>query len=172
MRVFIGIQLPNNLQKKVISWQKIYQQTFNPSGIRFIQGKNLHVTIIPPWYIDNAEETIRLLGNKKLGLSFTLLFERIIFMPSERSKFTWLYGPVPEHLVALRQHISEVLQRPLEKRKYALHTTVARMEKDASVIPIEENIHWLVPIKRFSLFQSHISSQGAEYEVIREFSLE
>lgn len=172
MRIFIGIQLPFRLQNKIILWQKNYQKTLSPSGMRFIKPENLHVTIVPPWLVGTREETIHLLEQQTLGSAFTMQFDTIRFMPSDRPKFVWVYGSTPENLLQLRQNIAMVLQRPLEKRKYALHTTIARMQDKAAFVPVTEHIHWSISIKKFALFQSHLSSQGAEYEVVKEFELQ
>jgi 2'-5' RNA ligase len=46
------------------------------------------------------------------------------------------------------------------------------MQDKAVFVPVTENIRWSISIKRFALFQSHLTSQEAEYEVIKEFALQ
>lgn len=171
MRIFIGIQLPPYLQRKVLQWHEKYQKTFYPFGIRWITPENLHITILPPWYVEDVSEIVAFLKQKIHGSRFAIYFESIRFMPQERPKFVWTFGQPPEALLALRQNISQALSRPLEKRKYMLHTTIGRMQKDATFTPFTEDIHWAIHIEKFTLFQSHFSSQGAEYTSIHEFSL-
>jgi hypothetical protein len=39
------------LQKKILTWEKILK----PLPVRWILGKNMHITLIPPWYATEAE---------------------------------------------------------------------------------------------------------------------
>ena len=171
MRVFIGIQLTKKLQRKITSWQEKYQQTFVISGVRFIEQENLHITLLPPWNVGNPEEIVSMLEKEKFAGQFDLLFTKIVTKPLRHTQYIWIYGSTSEMLQNLRLQLAAMLHRPLEKREYLLHTTIARIQKHAKYIPVEESINWKMKVKSFVLFASHLSSQGAEYEVIKEFAL-
>ena len=54
-RVFVAIQISRVLQKQIVHWENtvLANQTLSNNAlhtIRFLKGKNLHVTLIPPWY--------------------------------------------------------------------------------------------------------------------------
>lgn len=139
--------------------------------MRFIERQNLHITLVPPWHVDDTKDIVEVLDQGILGKIFDITFEKILFMPPEKSKYVWIFGSTPEELGGLRLNITQALGRTIEKRKYALHTTIARMKKDAQFVPVEEMIQWSMAVNSFSLFRSFLSPNGADYEEIKKFSL-
>lgn len=57
-RLFIAITLSEELQKEILAWEVLWQKRLD-SRIRWLAGKNLHLTLVPPWYEENVGETVR-----------------------------------------------------------------------------------------------------------------
>ncbi len=172
MRVFVGIQLSKELQEKIGEWQEKYKNIYPPEGIRWTDKKNLHVTLLPPWEEKNVEELIKKLQEKPLPLSsFTLVFTTILFMPPRKSKYIWARGETPESLLKLRDNIAKLVGREVEKRPFTVHATIARLNKDAQVTPVIDEIDSHMLVDSFALFQSQRLSVGADYKVLATFPL-
>ncbi len=170
--MFVGIPLPSELQDKIEKWQKNYQNRFSPEGIRWMKKGNLHITLLPPWEETDISKIInKLQHNIDARESFFVNFQNILFIPKGKAKYLWVTGEAPKELLQLREAIATHMQKTVEQRPFRLHTTIARLNKTATVTDIEENVDWQFSVHSFALLQSQLLSTGAEYKVLATFPL-
>ena len=168
-RVFVGFALSDGLQKKVFSLQKKYEAI----PIRWTERKNLHITLIPPWYTSNINSVVSLL--KKVGgiRNVTVVFGKVELGPTNRPRLIWAEGLVPDEVLNLKTKIQKALKKPNEKRKFTLHLTLARFRPENFItFPIkrlEERVFWKQTLNSFCLYEVHLKRSGAEYEKVAEF---
>lgn len=162
------------LQSEIISWA----EDFKPLPVRWLQGKNLHITLVPPWYEEKVEKISSVLESAIHGVAkpFEISFSRVAYGPNPRSpRLIWAEGVTSQQLLALKDHVERVLGIKPEHRPFQLHLTLARFRpEDFSQFPIKhlnEKVSWKDTVQSVALVESHLSSEGADYEVISEVLL-
>jgi 2'-5' RNA ligase len=87
----------------------------------------------------------------------------------------WAAGPAGPEIEDLRSKILDLVDQEQENRPFKLHSTLARFRpEDFSKFPIKElneQVNWRQTVDHIALYESHLSSQGAEYEVIEKIRL-
>ncbi|MBI5732093.1 MAG: RNA 2',3'-cyclic phosphodiesterase [Candidatus Magasanikbacteria bacterium] len=168
-RIFVALKISQRLGEKISDWEK----GFPALPVRWLAPRNLHITLIPPWYEDDWEGVSRKL--KKLeGLfkeEMRLRFEEVAFGPDFRNpRLIWAKGETPETLLKLKKALEDVLNRKAEKRPFRLHLTLARFRpEEFEFFPrrrLAEKICWQEKVVSFTLMESHLSPRGAEYEAL------
>lgn len=174
-RIFVALPISKRLQEEILRWEK----KFSNLRVRWLLGKNLHITLIPPWYGDeeNLNFTIEKVGEtvKKFNL-FKIVFEEVSYGLNPRSpRLIWAAGKAPKEILKLKNNLEEFLNYKSEYRDWILHLTLARFnESDFYKFPIKklkEKIFWEDEIKSVVLMESRLSRAGADYEVLKEFKL-
>lgn len=168
--------MSEKLQREIIEWEK----QFSDLPVRWLVGKNLHITLVPPWYEENLEKIEKLLKQVKSSGSIDLKFERVTFGPDpRRPRLIWAEGEVPPKLLALQQKLQEILEKEPEngfdrlttKRPLTLHLTLARFRPESfssfEIQELKERIDWREEASRVALFNSMLSREGANYQIIR-----
>lgn len=174
--------LSERLQGEIESWRAKYGHL----PVRWLVGKNLHITLVPPWYEEDIQGVIDKLNRAGEGFApFDVLFEKVEFGPDPRQpRLIWAEGEAPKELIELRQRVEDALmQEPAallggprrEKRPFRLHLTLARFRPETfSSFPVkklEEEISWRDRVNSFVLMEAHLSREGADYEILEEFPL-
>lgn len=143
-----------------------------------VTGKDeLHITLTPPWYTNDAEEELqRLIGVERVP-PFEVIFDQISYGPDpHKPRLVWATGRAPEDLCNLKDEIDKRLGRKKEKRNYLLHTTLGRFSTEEymqfKVKNLKQKINWRVKINSFQMLESHLFPTGAKYEVLAEFNLD
>lgn len=170
-RIFIAISISPKLQQEILAWEKAYRQL----PVRWLAGKNLHITLIPPWYTDNVESVIEKLRNLEMK-TFHIEFDRVTYGPdSKRPRLIWAEGKAFKEILELKSCLEKILNKKPEKRQFTLHLTVARFHPETfSSFPakqLDERVLWQEKIKSFVLMESYLSREGADYEVLYKFTL-
>lgn len=173
-RIFIAIGASEELQRKIKTWR----EKSSLKGPRWLEGKNLHITLIPPWYEDEAglERIKKLLLDFEMPKSFEAHFQKITYGPDlKRPRLIWLEGEAPRELVELKNNLEKILDKRPEKRPLKLHLTIARFRPENfssfSIKKLDEKINWREKISSVVLMESKLSSAGADYEIIFEKKL-
>jgi len=172
-RLFVALLTAPTLQKEILGWQ----ERFANLPVRWLAGKNLHITLVPPWYEQDDASVIakleKLRGKQK---PFALRFEKVTFGPDPRQpRLVWAEGQTPRELIELKTDIGKALAQKSDSRQFLLHLTLARFRPENFLsFPIKklnEKVSWREEIKSFVLMESHLSSQGADYETLAEMVL-
>lgn len=170
-RVFVAVTLPRSARDEVAAWQARYRQL----PVRWISGENLHVTLVPPWYTDDAKAVRETLG-MVVGRRFTLNFRNVSYGPDSRApRLIWAEGETPPELPNLKAAVERYADRDHDARPYAMHMTLARFRpEEFSSFPVKviaDRVQWSFPAETFALMESHLAPEGAEYRVLEEFKL-
>lgn len=183
-RLFVAIPISEGLQNQALNFRKNYKNL----PVRWLSGKNLHITLIPPWYTHDIASVKEKLESLKGKMSaFNVKFENISFGPSlSEPRLIWASGKTPPQIIELK-NLSEkalgeknlgekALNRQPENRPFILHLTLARFRpEDFQKFPIkslDEKIDWVENINSIVLMESHLSQKGADYEILQKICIE
>lgn len=167
-RVFLGIEPSFLLKRKILS----FEQKYLDFPVRWIKEKNLHVTVVPPWYEEDiasvAEQLRQLQGRIK---PFTLEFRRVTFGPTRHiPRLIWAEAGTSKQLLSLKRETEELLQKMPEKRPFLTHLTLARFPREKlAALPVQslqEDIFWEETVEALSLFEAKLYRTGAEYDIL------
>ena len=172
-RIFVAIGIPNDLQEEILRWEKLHEKL----PVRWLSGKNLHITLVPPWH----EEDIKTVAEKLTAVHsavspFELAFNEVAYGPDARQpRLIWAEGKTPKELPALKATLEHALEQKPENRLFRLHLTLARFRTETfSSFPVKqlnEKISWRDTAHSFILMESHLAPGGADYEILQEFAL-
>ncbi len=209
MRIFIAIPISKNLQDEIARYRGFYPDL----PARWLEGKNLHLTLIPPWEVAvgdsrfqreeniiEIEKKIRLLENK-LG-EFEMKFDNVSFGPNrfnppsagrsqpaarQSPRLIWATGQVPhpctrqgckgegQKIIELKKSLERVLNKKSERDEFLLHLTIARFRpEDFKKFPVKEindKVVWKDIAEEFVIMKSNLSPKGADYEILKRFTL-
>jgi 2'-5' RNA ligase len=205
-RVFVGIPIAKELGEEVLRWRNItplpplprLRRTSNPplargeinknsppyeggdrGGLRWLSPKNLHVTLVPPWYQDDIQDVIDRL-QKVHGQPFAISFNQITFGPNPKApRLIWAKGKASAELSDLKLSVEQILNTAINDGRHLLqyqpHITLARFRAEDfgkfKARHLDEKISWHQKVESFALYESHLSPQGADYEILAEFKL-
>lgn len=156
--------------KEKISLEKVAEE--NPF-VRPIEAKNLHITLIPPWYEQNLEDLVKEFKDIKLNKKpFKISFSSIELGPHrKRPRFIWIKGDFSAEMDNLKVELEKIFEAKGSRRKFTPHVTIARFPKNT----LMENrkfksrkIKWEEKINAIFLVESKLSREGAEYTVLTE----
>jgi 2'-5' RNA ligase len=151
-------------------------ETLPELPIRFLKGKNIHITVVPPWETDRVREVeVALQELRGQYKSFSLQFEDISLGPNPFSpRLLWATGVESHPLHALKEGIEQVLHYKPD-RSFHMHLTLGRFrEADKGKFPsglFPQKVSWQVPVSSFVLMESQRLHDGAEYDVLYEVPL-
>jgi RNA 2',3'-cyclic 3'-phosphodiesterase len=172
-RIFIGIRASFALRQKIEEWQGAHTRF----PVRWVPTRNLHITLIPPWY--EAEEDIpRIVATlqsipvpmQPMSISFT----HVDYGPRlSHPSLIWLTGQAPAEITQLNQLLGEKFAPNPSNKKWLPHITIARFRPNGfPSFPedaIDEYVEWDAKPEALTLFESRLSSEGSEYNTIVEF---
>lgn len=172
-RVFVAVGISNKLRNEISAWQKSYQDL----PVRWVKPNNLHITLIPPWYVTKVDGlNSHLKSCKNTVEPFTITFTELTFGPNpKKPRLIWANGEVPLEIITLKSKLEEVLQKKSEKRAFVTHLTIARFkEKDYLKFPVKSlnaKVLWEEKVSSFLLMESHLRRGGASYEILTDIKL-
>lgn len=168
MRVFIGIKAPDEIRIQIRKWQEKHKDL----PVRFIESRNLHLTLAPPWYENNIRKLVKNLQKFAFPKAFEVSFNEISIGPLFRPRLIWITGPQQSNFTKLQKDLARLLKRPSEKHSTP-HITIARFKKhDTLLIPeVNEAIEFKFEFSEITLFESKLSPLGANYFPLEHFKL-
>lgn len=178
-RIFIAIPISQKLRNKVFDWQKKFQPDFGKSNkiIRWLPEKNLHITLIPPWDEENPKKIAESLDKISGKFSpFEIRFDKINYGPDPiRPRLIWAWGRNPRMLSELKSKLENIPETPRGKRPFTLHLTLARFNPEDfnsfALKKLNEKVDWHETVDSIVLIESHLSSYGADYKILKKISL-
>jgi 2'-5' RNA ligase len=172
-RIFVALPISWEIQEEVKNWRSKYERL----PVRWLAGKNLHITLVPPWYETDIPKVIAKLETAGKGISpFYVLFQKVEFGPDpRRPRLIWAEGEAPKEIENLKLKIENSLGRAPETRPWRLHLTLARFPSETfSSFPVKrlkEKVFWRDKVNSFVLMEAHLFREGADYEIVKEFTL-
>lgn len=170
-RIFVALPISDALQEEIVRWE----QRFQKLPVRWLLGKNLHITLVPPWYEENVEGVIQKLSSVIMeDKHCSLDFSRVAYGATSREpRLIWAEGGAPSQLLTLKERIESALGVEPERRSFKLHLTLARFRPETfSSFPLKElneSVAWHQSCDSFVLMESHLSRAGADYEILKSF---
>ena len=173
-RVFVGIPLSDELRIEISSWRRPYECL----PVRWIDERNLHITLVPPWYEGNiAGATMKLERLRGAIRPFDISFEAVSWGPDpRRPRLVWATGSTPPELISLKRRVDELYPEHVELgRPFTLHATLARVREEESRSMLRQAFQmprgWNTAVQSIVLYESKLLRGGAEYEILAEVEL-
>ena len=175
-RLFVGLDLPADVKQRLTLIQG------GVPGARWLVADTFHLTLRFVGEVDGG--VARDIDTALSRISVPALEVRLAgvgqFGSRGRPGMLWAGVPRTEALTRLRDKVERAVQTAglePEERKFSPHVTLARLR---SADP-DRVRSWLgehaafeagpIPVDRFTLFRSHLGSEGAFYEVVEEYAL-
>lgn len=169
----MGIPLGDEVKNEIEEWGK----THKDFPVRWLEKKNLHITIVAPWKehdIPAVLEKLEALKGKFSGIH--LEFKEVSFGPNERSpRLIWAFGEIPAALKDLARETHAILGQPMLDRDFLLHTTLARFRPEEfsnfKIKKLKEKVNWKMKAEKLVLFKSKLRAIGADYIPLGEVEI-
>lgn len=180
MRVFLAIELPKGLKKKIFTFS---QEIAKDYDIKLVEEKNLHLTLLFLGKI-SEEQKRRIkegLGGLGEARKIVLKLGKVEIFPDKKfPRGVWIkVEGEKEKLFALYKKIIDLLLKAgirLEKKqmRFSPHITLGRIRKGKKLEGLEKSEgleEQEFNVEKVTFFQSQLSSQGPEYIKIGEFEV-
>lgn len=173
-RLFVGAPVEREMRDRINAWQNIYASNF--PGARLMKTETLHVTIVPPWYDEKTDDSLKKIKQVASKTKpFNIEFNKLSFGPQRgKRRLIWLEddGNVP--YLELQKKLLEVLDIRTRK-KFIPHITIARFTRETydkfkkNILP--QKVMWSMPVEKIILYKSKLKKTGALYEPLEEIWL-
>ena len=170
MRVFIGVDLPDKIRKKL---EEIQSQLGNSADIRFVKPDKMHLTLkflgeITSIKVERVKERLKSVSFKNFELNLTKLG---VFPNDNFIKVTWV-GLKPERKIKkLQENIQDNLRDmfSLDKR-FKAHLTLGRVnfvkDKELFLKKLNDiNVEGEFVVNNFKLIKSEVVNGNREYKI-------
>jgi len=172
-RVFIAINLPEDIKKKLADFQKKWPEL----PIRWTKSRNIHITLDFIGYIDNDELLDICKITKEVASrhsSFSVNLTKICYGPTDKKppRMIWAVGEKSEEFASLKDDLDKTLSIS-EKREFFPHITLGRIRRwewqriEPEERPeVSEEINLGFSINSIEVMESELKRGGAEYTIL------
>jgi 2'-5' RNA ligase len=180
MRVFIAIEIPNEIRKALGDVQRALRPL--TSNAKWVAPESIHITL--KFVGETPEKRLEDIDTALTGLSwkpFTITVHGVGFFPGTRSPRVFWAGMEAPTMEGLSEQLDTRMERlgfEKEKRAFRPHITLARAKNtriDASLVSAaakyEDHDFGSFAVDRVFLFKSTLKPSGAVYEKLKEFLL-
>jgi 2'-5' RNA ligase len=176
LRLFVAIPLPEDVTGELL------RICSGIPGARWLDTSAFHVTLRFIGEVDGgaAEDVFQALSRLR-SPAFPMLISGVgCFESGGKVRALWAGVEKNDLLVRIRDKVDVAVTRaglPAERRKFKPHITLARFRNGASqrIGPYLERYNGLqvgpVWVSQFTLFRSHLGSDGAHYERLADYDL-
>lgn len=187
MRVFIAVELPENVKAKVAKIQDKIKKLDNVNRIKWVSPDSLHITLKFLGEIEKERLKDVFEAAEKTSCNFSCFSVNIqgmgIFPESGTPRVLWV--GIEEGSLELLQ-IVQKLETDLfekgfarEKKDWKPHITIGRVKQInnkqliKNLVSREKNMEGAkVKVEKISVMQSRLTPQGAIYTPLKRFSLQ
>jgi len=184
-RIFIAINLPENVKKKLAECEDKWPEL----PVRWTKKENLHITLMFLGYLSEEELMEVINVTKDVGsrhASFTISLRKIIYGPPKKMppRMVWIEGEKSEELGKLQNDLdnslltSTIKGSESENRPYAPHITLGRIKTwefrkmETEERPeINEEINLNFEVDSIEVMESQLKRGGPEYTVLESWRL-
>lgn len=180
-RIFIAINLPDDIKKKLIDFQKKW--AYLP--MRWTKPENIHITLVFIGYATNEQVAeIRRVAREiaKKRQQFIVQFKKICLgPPGQPSRMIWLEGEKSKELADLKNNLENVLldsknsgYNHRETREFHPHITLGRFkypQSRAAAPKIDTEFSESFVVKSVEVMESVLKRSGAEYAALESVDL-
>ena len=180
MRVFIAVDLPNELRKEFADLERQLKPSTDTA--RWVAPESIHITLkfigeVPEKQAEDIDAALAGLTWKP----FTVTVRGVGFFPGNRSPRVFWAGMEAPTMQKLAEELDSRMERlgfEKEKRAFRPHITLARARDtriDASLVAASaeyaEHDFGSFTVDRIFLFKSTLKPTGAVYERLKEYPL-
>lgn len=184
-RIFIAINLPEDVKKKLIDCQKKWPEF----PIRWTKKENLHITLIFLGYIPDEELLEICKITKEISLRnqpFLINLNKICYGPPKKMppRMIWVEGEKSREFTVLKDDIekslvtSERVNFSPENRVFSPHITLGRIRvwEFRQIEPeerpeVDEDIDLNFEVNSIEVMESQLKRGGVEYTILESASL-
>lgn len=181
-RLFIAINLPENVKKNVFNGVTQLESFFLDKKVRFLDEKNLHITLVFLGYQEDTALSGILSAMKGVVKEFNApkveLNSDFAYVPEKNPRMIWLRGSknTSENLSKIKDFLEEKLidnkiHFKVENRIFNTHITICRfanfMRGDLPELSFNLGKDLVFEAATLDLMESHLSKSGAEYELLQ-----
>jgi len=189
-RVFVAINLPENIRRKLTDYQKKIEELFTlhrseASGagpVQWTKPNNIHITLVFLGYVRDEEllEICRI--TKEVAVrhnSFEVDLTKICYGPTDKKppRMVWAKGERSEEFASLKEDLDKCLGVS-EKREFSPHITLGRIRRwdwqriEPEESPeIEEEIGLSFSVTSIEVMESMLKRGGPEYIILESANL-
>ena len=180
MRAFVAIELPQELKSELGKWQKKLKEMARRA--RWVRPEGVHLTLkfLGEISREKVESVQRSLVRLPRLVPFPAKVEGFGFFPNaQRPRVFWAGVEVGPELAALAAEVERCLESagfPREPRPFQPHLTLARFSPSRPQDLLRQEVCRLAgamigtfTVESIYLFESKLSSQGAEYLKVARF---
>jgi 2'-5' RNA ligase len=182
-RLFVGLGLDDATRARIAAGLPLEASAqSNVPGLRWLRPDNWHLTLQFLGRVqDDAVAGVRLACEQAARATAPFVIELAgagAFASPRRARVIWIgVRTGHEQVAALAERLfagTEPLGFAREQREFRSHLTVARLKTPSNVTALVAALH--VPqvamrVHELTLYRSHLSRAGAEYEAIARFPL-
>jgi 2'-5' RNA ligase len=184
-RIFIAINLPEDIKKELIS----FQEKWPALPIRWTQKENLHITLV---FIGNTSDedilnifkTVREAASRHK--SFSINLNRISYGPPKKPpRMVWVIGEKSKELAELKDDLENSLlnlvgqkYKALESQPFSPHITLGRIREwefrkiEPEERPeVNEEISFNFQVESIEVMESELKRGGSEYTILESMKL-
>jgi len=182
-RIFIAINLPNNIKKQL----NLYKDKWQDIPAKWTNLDNMHITLEFLGDITSEELVEVCMAVKEVASkykSFSINLNKIIYGPPQKMppKIVWVKGEKSDELAELKHDLQEYLlekvsYRP-ESREFTPHITLARINEwqFKSIEPeerpeINEYIDFIIPVESIEVMESELKRGRLVYTILESHNL-
>ncbi|MEK7519235.1 MAG: RNA 2',3'-cyclic phosphodiesterase [Patescibacteria group bacterium] len=183
-RVFIAINLPENVKKELNS----YQFKWPELPIKWTKKDNLHITLVFLGYLREEElvDILKITNNIILKHEpFFIRLKKICYGPSDKKppRMIWVESEKSERLGKLQRDLTNSLSgfssnpKTESGKNYTSHITLGRLKQweFRSIEPeerpwISEEIDLSFEVNSIDIMESHLKKGGPKYTILESLS--
>ena len=183
-RVFIAINLPEKIKKKLSD----YQSKWPELPVRWTKLENIHITLVFLGYLTDEEisEACKIVKETASKYSqFIVDLNKICYGPPEKMppRMIWVQGKKSETLSDLKEDLEKYLIESTrfssKKREFSPHLTLGRIRQwefrriEPEDRPeVEEDISLSFGVNSIEVMESKLKKSGPEYIILESVELE
>ena len=180
MRVFIAVELPNEIRQSLGDVQQALRPLTNSA--RWVAPESIHITL--KFLGEIPDKTVADVDSAITGVSwktFQVTVRGVGFFPGTRSPRVFWAGMEAPTMQGLAEQLDRRLERvgfEAEKRAFRPHITLARAREtriDASLVTAaqqyKDHEFGSFIVNRLFLFKSTLKPAGSVYEKLKEYLL-
>jgi len=184
-RVFIAINLPENIRRKLTDYQKKWPEL----PIKWTKPENIHITLVFLGYIMD-EELLEVFKTSKETISkhppFSLVLNKIYYGPPKKipPRMIWVVGEKSSEFTNLKNDLdkslsgSENASFSAENRTFSPHITLGRIRQwewkriEPEERPeVDEDINLSFSVNSIEIMESVLKKAGPEYTILESYDL-
>jgi len=180
-RLFIAINLPENVKERLIGFQAKWTD-LEPHSVNWVIKPNLHITLVFLGYVNDDEmyeicQTMKQVAKQQEP--FSLKLERIIVGPPNATpRMFWAEGEKSQKLADLQGDLNNVIQQRTgyQYKAFRPHITLARFKYEVAkkireMPKVEELLNITILVESIELMQSNLKRTGPVYAVLESIEL-